>query len=127
MFGVSETIDWTLAKSFEKENTVAVEVPLLLKQDFNLVTDQSNNLLDATHRLVFIKKNDSEIVSFIISISSFNQESKVVNDLDNFNYFDISNDFSGRIVVIDNAANITNNNVILIIMLYLAKKTKQET
>lgn len=103
-------IDWEKAQSFEDSTNIAIEVPIVLKQNISLTADQSTV---STNRLLFIKGENNIYTSYIINISSSKNNLELINNLTKLNYFNIPNDFTGKVLVIKNNTKSANISIII--------------
>ena len=95
----SDKIDWQKAKSFDYADDTIIEVPIVLKQNIFLTSDKSKA---STNRLLFIKTDNNEFISYIINISSSKNNFDFINDLTKINYCNIPVNFTGNILIVKN-------------------------
>ena len=95
----TDKIDWQKAKSFDNTDNTIIEVPIVLKQNISLTAYKSKA---STNRLLFIKTNNDEYISYIINISSSKNNLDFINDLTKINYCNIPPNFTGNVLIIKN-------------------------
>lgn len=106
----ADKIDWQKAKSFDYADDIIIEVPIVLRQNISLTADKSKA---STNRLLFIKTDNNEYISYIINISSSKNNLDFINDLTKINYCNIPTNFTGNVLIIKNDNKSVNLNVII--------------
>ncbi|TDE06661.1 hypothetical protein [Flavobacterium hiemivividum] len=106
----ADKIDWEKAQSLNSGNEIAVEVPIILKQHIFLTADNSTI---SVNRLLFIKTAKNEFTPYIINISSSKKDFDLIKEIAKINYFSIPNDFTGKVLIINNGNKSVNLNVLV--------------
>ena len=99
ILSVTEKIDWNNAIVSDGLDYEIVEIPLEVKS--NLVISSKVNIMNPYHRLLFKKsKKAGDWDYYYLFISPENEKIKKFNNFNpEFNYYNIEEDFKGKIIV----------------------------
>lgn len=101
-------IDWNGAFVMEKNGITAVEIPLILNNGLEL-TPEGTTKNKSINRLLILHKN-GKTKSFHININTENYSDNNLKNYSLINYFEVSDDFQGKIIVMNSRGKIVKLN-----------------